>query len=161
MRFHAEHQFPGRVESVIGILADPSFHTELEIPDLELVGVVEHDDDGVEATIVLRYEFVGHLDPMVQRLLGGRRLTWLQELVVDRAGRSGRLRFALETNRERLRGDATFTFLEHDGGTVRRLDGDVTVSVPFVGAKAERRIVDGFLRRLDLEAGFLTDRLNA
>ena len=43
--------------------------------------------------------------------------------------------------------------LEPSGeGTVRRLHGELVVAIPGVGRMAERRIVPGLLRRLDIEA---------
>jgi hypothetical protein len=36
--------------------------------------------------------------------------------------------------------------------TVRRLTGEVVVAVPIIRARAERQIVSGLLRRLDIEA---------
>lgn len=121
--------------------------------------MVDHDDDGTRASVVLRYEYVGHLEPIVYRVLGTRELTWLQTLVLDRAGRAGHLDVALEATPPRLTAGVDFTFGDEDGGTLRRLEGDVRVKVPVVGGQAERRIVPGFLRRLDIEAEHLTTRL--
>ncbi|MGH9207805.1 MAG: DUF2505 family protein, partial [Acidimicrobiales bacterium] len=50
--------------------------------------------------------------------------------------------------------------LTADGsGSVRRIDGELVVAVPAIGRMAERRIVPGLLRRLDIEAEALDDRL--
>ena len=158
MRFHAEHRFTAGVTDVIAVLTDPGFHLDLQLPDLRLLDVVDHRDDAGEARLLLRYEFVGHLDPVVKRLLGTRPLTWLQDLTVDRAGHGGRLTFALETDPQRLHGTASFVFATEGQGTVRRLEGTIKVSVPLIAATAERRIVAGFLHRLDIEAGQLAHR---
>lgn len=120
--------------------------------------MVDHDDDGRVATIALRYQYVGHLDPIVYRVLGTRTLTWVQTLVLDRTDRAGRLDVAVEATPPRLRGAVVFAFTDDDG-TLRRSEGEVTVNVPLVGGQAERRIVPGFLRRLDIEAEYLARRL--
>jgi hypothetical protein len=125
MRFAAEHRFAAPVDAVIAGLTDPEFHRGLQLPDLKLLDVDVQPDQS-ETVLRLRYDFVGHLDPLARRLLGGRQLTWLQELRLDGSG-TGRLTF----------------------------DGELVVEVPVVGHNAERRIVPGLLRRLDIEAAAL------
>ncbi|HEX2273619.1 MAG TPA: DUF2505 family protein [Acidimicrobiales bacterium] len=161
MRFHAEHRFAAPVEAVIQVLVDPVFHRGLELPDLQLLDVVDHRDDGRDALLVLRYAYVGHIDPIASRLLGGQRLTWVQELAVDRATGAGHLGFAVEGGGDRLHGLAQFTLGAEGDETVWALRGEVKVRVPLVGGSAERRILAGFLQRLALEAQLITDRLGA
>jgi Protein of unknown function (DUF2505) len=160
VRFHAEHQFSGSVAAVAARLVDPEFHRRLALPDLSLPEVLDVTrQDGI-TTLQLRYEYQGKLDPIAQRLLGSRRLTWLQELRYDHAANSGRLTFAAEAEPKQLHGSADFELLPDDeGGAVRTLDGELVVKVPLVGSMAERRIVPGLLRRLDVEAEALDDQL--
>ena len=160
MRFVAEHRFAAPVDAVIAGLTDPAFHRELQLPDLRLVDVDGHTNQ-THAVLRLRYDFVGHLDPLARRLLGGRRLTWLQELRVDRASGAGRLTFAAEADPRRLHGRADVVIEPDDGGTRRTLDGELVVEVPIVGGNAERRIVPGLLRRLDIEASALDQCLRS
>jgi Protein of unknown function (DUF2505) len=169
-RFTAEHRFRAPADRVAALLVDPDFHRELELPDLSLPEVVVADVDDDRAHLQLRYEFVGSLDPIAQRLLGGRRLTWLQDLDLDRTTGKGRLRFAAEAEPKRLHGKADFTLApdgdgdgdDDDGeGSVRSLRGELTVAVFGVGGMAEKRIVPGLRRRLDIEAAELDRRLSA
>lgn len=162
MRFRAEHEFGGPVDAVTALLVDPAFHRGLELPDLSLLDVVESAADGDLARLRLRYEFVGKLDPIAARLVGGRRLTWLQDLDLDLASGAGRLRFALEAEPKKLHGKAEFTIqpLASDPGrSVRRLAGELIVSVFPIGGMAEGRLVPGLRRRLDIEAAELDRRL--
>jgi hypothetical protein len=161
VRFHDEHRFPAPVPAVADVLVDPAFHRGLELPDLRLLDVVDHRDDGKDALLSLRYEYVGQLDPTARRLLGGRRLTWLQELVVDRATRTGQLAFAAEGHRNRLHGAAQFTLSGDGEETVWALRGELRVGVPVVGGAAERRILAGVLHRLEIVARRMTDELRA
>ena len=72
---------------------------------------------------------------------------------MDRSRCSGTLAFEAERDPRRLHGRADFTGVESsDTGSVRRLDGELVVAIPGVGRLAERRIVPGLLRRLDIEA---------
>jgi hypothetical protein len=160
MHFAAEHRFAAPVDAVIAGLTDPAFHRGLQLPDLKLLDV-DVPPNQSETVLRLRYDFVGHLDPLARRLLGGRRLTWLQELRVDRASGAGRLTFAAEADPRRLHGRADVVIEADNGGTRRTLDGELVVEAPIVGSNAERRIVPGLLRRLDIEAAALDQRLRS
>jgi Protein of unknown function (DUF2505) len=159
MRFAAEHRFAAPADAVIAGLTDPEFHRGLQLPDLKLLDVDVQLDQS-ETVLRLRYDFVGHLDPLARRLLGGRQLTWLQELRLDGSG-TGRLTFAAEADPRRLHGRADVTIEPDDGGTRRTLDGELVVEVPVVGRNAERRIAPGLLRRLDIEAAALDQHLRS
>jgi Protein of unknown function (DUF2505) len=161
VRFVAEHHFAAPVEAVVAGLLDPAFHRELELPDLRLLDVVDGRAEGSQSRLRLRYEFVGHLDPIARRLLGGRQLTWVQELRLDRRNGTGGLSFESEADPRRLHGAADVALARSDGGSARRIDGELVVAVAVVGGQAERRIVPGLLRRLDIEARALDDRLRA
>lgn len=174
--FTAEHRFPGRPDAVAEVLGDPGFYRTLRLPDLELLEVrpIEAPDpiaagsQGAAPTgigLLLRYEFTGSLDAIVRRLLGDERLKWSQEVHLPDAS-GGWLSFAAEGNPRLLHGRAEFV-LELDesdaavsGSTVRRLEGWLTVAIPVVGGTAERRIVPGVLRRLDLEADAVRTQLD-
>ena len=159
MRFHVEHRFNGSPQSVSAILADPAFHLGLVLPDLSRPEVLEEGEDAAASVLRLRYEFVGSLDPMARWLLGTGRLAWIQEIRVDRSVGSGTLRFEAEKNPRQLHGGADFVVTPDGEGSIRTLDGELVVSVPGIGRMAERRIVPGLLRRLDIEARALDDLL--
>ena len=158
VRFAVEHRFRRPPEAVAAVLADPEFYTGLELPDVAPPVVLDHRDDGTFVRIRLRYQFVGGLDPVALRLIGSDRLSWLQDIEVDLSG-SGRLTFAAEADARRLHGWADFTLARGGGGSVRRLTGELIVAVPAVGSWAERRILPGLLRRLDIEAEAVDSRL--
>ena len=152
MRFHSEHDFGAPAAAVAGVLADPAFYLDLTLPDLEQPELLGSTDDGDAAVIRLRYEFVGRLDPMARRLIGSGGLAWIQEVRVQRSTSSGTLGFEAEREPRRLHGSAEFTLDPSARGTTRRLEGELVVAIPGVGGLAERRIVPGLLRRLDIEA---------
>ena len=153
MRFQAEHSFPGiPPQAVAALLVDPDFESRVQLPDLLLPEVVEHRVDGSDTRLKLRYEFVGHLDPVALRLLGGKKLTWVQELHLDVVAGRGTLHFAAEADPNRLYGDATVIIDGDASHARRRFDGELVVKAPVVGGMAERRIVPGLVRRLDVEA---------
>ena len=152
MRFDAEHHFQGSPSAVIAVLANPDFYTGLDLPDLSRPVVLEQRREGPISVVRLRYEFVGSLDPLARRLLGNRKLTWAQETSVDQSTNSGQLHFGAEADPRRLHGSAQFVVVDDGAGAVRRLSGELVVAVPVVGPRAEKKIVPGLLRRLDIEA---------
>lgn len=160
MRFRAEHEFPALPGAVIALLVDPDFMTGVALPDLAPPTVLARDP-GDDARLQLRYEYVGSLDPIAKRLLGARRLTWIQDLRIERHTGRGRLTISAEAAPDKLRAQAAVDVAAASGGCVRRLDGEFSVRVPVVGGTAERRILPGVLRRLDIEADAVRGHLQA
>jgi Protein of unknown function (DUF2505) len=162
MKFRAEHLFPGSVAAVCAVLTDPAFHRALELPDLSLPEVLDESSDGTETRLRLRYEFVGHLDPIAKRVIGARKLTWIQEMRLDSASGLGSLSFSAEAEPKKLFGSAEVALVaRRDAETQRTVAGDLFVKVPLVGGTAEKRIVPGLVRRLDVEAEAVRDALTA
>jgi len=153
MKFAAEHTFTAPPAAVAAVLCDPDFHRTLDLPDLSRPEIVEHTVDGNSRALKLRYEFVGHIDGWAKRIIGGRKLTWLQELRLDVGTMGGTLTFAAESDPKRLNGEATVELTAvADAQTRRTIEGELHVRVPLVGGKAEGRIVPGLVRRLGVEA---------
>lgn len=160
MDFTVDHEFPAPPAAVAAVLCDPAFHTSLELPDLSVPEVVEHSNDGTTSVLRLRYEFVGHLDPVAKKILSGQKLTWIQTLTFDHAANRGRLEFAAESGADRLYGNAQVALVALDGERSRRhITGELHVKVPLVGGMAEKRIVPGLVRRLDVEAAACAARV--
>jgi hypothetical protein len=159
VRFRIEHQFPGSIDALTALLLDPGFHTGLKLPDVSLPTVVDATTDGPHDVLRLRYEYTGSIDPIARRILGNRKLTWLQELRLDRAKGTGRLAFHAEAEPRKLHGSAHCALTADGADSVRRLDGELKVAIPLVGGTAERKIIEGLKRRLDVEAQALDERL--
>src|ERR1019366_3498271 len=121
VRFHTEHTFTGSEQGGAGLLSDPAFSLELTLPDLGQPEVLEQRQDAAASSLRLRYEFIGSIDPIARRLIGSDRLSWIQEVRVDRSAGSGALGFQAEKSPKQLHGAATFTLVPTDGGCVRSL----------------------------------------
>lgn len=160
MRFAVDHVFPAPPSAVAALLVDPGFQGELELPDLSRAEVLGREERDGAVVLRLRYEFVGSLDAWARRLLGARRLAWLQELRVEPESGAGSVTFSSEADPDRLHGMARFSLSEEAGRTRRHLEGELVVSLPALGGLAERRIVPGLVRRLEIEAEALSARLD-
>jgi hypothetical protein len=162
VRFDVEHEFAAPCAPVAALLCDAAFHRDLALPDLSRPEVLDDGTDGRVRRLRLRYEYTGGLDPVAQRIVGNSRIAWVQEIRLDTGDYTGTLTFTAERDAGRLQGGADVTITALDGGrSKRRIAGDLRVRVPVVGGTAERRIVPGLLRRLDVEAAAVAEALDA
>jgi len=160
VHFERAHEFAGTVEAVAGIMSDPEFQTGVELPDLSRATVVAHEVDGNSHRLTLRYQYVGQLDPIAQKVVGGRAITWVQDLRLDVVSGAGTLGFTADGVAGRADGTATVAMTATDARSCRRqISGDFRIKIPVIGGKAERAIVPGLLRRLDVEADALAAEL--
>jgi Protein of unknown function (DUF2505) len=163
MHFEVDHDFPGSCARVADVLCDPEFQTQLDLPDLSRPEVVASSVDGTTRLLRLRYEYIGQLDPIARKVIGGRKLTWVQELQLDTTTFTGTLSFFAEADADRLNGagHVAITPVNGDSQSRRHIAGDLHVRVPLIGGTAEKRIVPGLVRRLDVEAAALSQELAA
>jgi hypothetical protein len=89
-------------------------------------------------------------------------LVWIEESRFDRARH--RIVYAIEPNlppqwRDRFDSRGAFTFRQDPDGVIRRVDGEVTVRVPIVGALAERVLVNEVRAGFDADAAVLASWL--
>jgi hypothetical protein len=162
VRFEVEHDFPASCAKVADVLCDPAFHAQLDLPDMSRPEVLTSSVDGTTRVLRLRYEYIGQLDPIARKVVGGRKLTWIQELRLDVTTYSGTLSFSAEEEPDRLNGMADVEITAIDDDHCRRhIAGDLHVRIPLVGGTAEKRIVPGLVRRLDVESTALTTELAA
>jgi hypothetical protein len=162
VRFEVEHEFPASCAKVADILCDPAFHSQLDLPDMSRPEVLTSSVDGTTRVLRLRYEYTGQLDSIARKVIGGRKLTWIQELRLDTTTHAGALTFSSEEQPDRLYGSAEVAITALDDARCRRrITGELNVRIPLVGGTAEKRIVPGLVRRLDVEAEALTNELAA
>jgi Protein of unknown function (DUF2505) len=162
VHFESDHEFPAPGADVAAVWCDPDFHTRLDLPDLSRPEVVAREVDGAIRVLRLRYEYIGQLDPIARRIVGGRKLTWIQELRLDTASCTGSLSFSAEEEPRKVNGTADVAIVTvDDARSRRRIAGDFHIRIPVVGGTAEKRIVPGLLRRLDVEAAALAQELRA
>jgi hypothetical protein len=160
VHFDSHHDFAAPGTRVVELMSDPEFQSHLELPDLSLPTVVAHEVDGTRRLLRLRYEYTGQLDSMARRIVGDRRLTWIQELQIDVATGAGTLTFSAEEDAGRVNGSAAVAVNPTgESSSHRTIAGDFRIRIPVIGGTAERKIVPGLVRRLDVEASAVAARL--
>jgi hypothetical protein len=152
VRFRVDHRFDASRDAIVELLTDPSFYRGLDLPDLGRPEVLDTRVEGRRAVVRLRYAFEGGLDPATVRLLGRDRLTWTQELEVDRGTATGAFRFEADVDPRHLHGRGTFVLEDSGGSTLLRFDGEFTVAVPGLGRMLERAVLPRLLHLLEVEA---------
>jgi hypothetical protein len=144
----------------VEVFCDPAFHTTLDLPDLSRPEVVSDARDGTTRVLALRYRYEGQLDGIAKKIVGDRPLTWVQELRVDITTCTGTLSYSVDGDAGRLQGEATVVISPVEPGRSRRhIEGDLRVRIPVVGGRAEKAIVPGLVRRIDVEAAALAQAL--
>jgi len=152
VRFQVEHRFAASPAAIVALLGDPDFYRGLDLPDLGRPEVLATRVDGDRTAVHLRYTFDGTLDPAAVRLLGRERLSWTQELEVDRTSCTGGFRFAADVDPRHLHGEGTFALDDLDTGTLLRFDGRFSVALPGIGRLLERAVLPRLLHLLEVEA---------
>lgn len=159
MEFRAVQRFAAPPEEVVRLYADPAVRAGLgAIGKLSAPELVEHvaDDDGV--VLRLRYRYVGDLPGGAGRFIRPDRLTWVQSSRFRLAEGLEQIRIEPDHYPDRLRADVEARVR---GGTptTREVEGRLRVSLPLVGGRVERAIVDGLREHLELEAALIAARL--
>jgi hypothetical protein len=80
----------------------------------------------------------------------------VQEVRVDPSKRAGALTVRADVQADRFQCHGRYELEPLDGGGTRRvLHGSLVIKVPLIGGRAERQILPGLLKRIDVEAAAL------
>ena len=154
MHFELVQHVHGPLEAVESAFVDPAFLHQLgALPKLGSPELLDQTEEGNLVHQRLRYAFVGHLSPVVTRVVDPARLTWVEESTLDRTTHQTTWRIVPDNYANLLEASGVITLApDAEGATVRRTEGDVRVGVPFVGRKVEAAIISGLQEHAALEA---------
>ncbi len=160
MRFTVTQHVAAPVDAVAAAYAGTELYAAMtgtsRISPPEAVDRVERD--GL-VTLRLRYRFVGDLSPAVTAVVDPARLSWVEESVHDRAGRSVAVTLHPDHYTDRLRCTATVRYEPDGDGTRRRVEGDLRVKAFLVAGAVERAIVSGLEEHLAAEVAVVEAHL--
>ena len=148
---------------------DPALLAHLAAqPELGRPELLDQDDRGDVLAQRVRYRFVGDLSGAVTRVVDPDRLTWVEESELDRRSLTTTFRIVPDHYGGLLRCTGTISVGPDDGaagadgaGSVRVIEGDLKVTVPFVGGSVERAIVSGLRDHAVAEARVVGEWLAA
>ncbi len=147
-------------DAVLRALSDPDYYAHLgevaaavRAPDLLSVG---RDGDTVRTSV--RYAFDGTISGPAALVVDADKLTWVIETTYDTAAHSGTVVVVPDSYEGMLRCSGTLTLEELGSGeTLETVSGQLVVRVPLVSSAAEKAILGGFKRHLELEAATLAE----
>src|SRR3954453_656680 len=161
MRFSLDQELAADADEVLAALLDPALLQSMDgLPNLGAPKLLSQERDGDVVVQRVHYEFTGTLSAAVTRVIDPRNITWIDESTYDLAARRATFRVIPDHYANKLRCSGVQTFVAGDGGTLRRLEGDLSVSVPLVGRVVERAIVAGLQDPLRAEADLLATWLH-
>jgi hypothetical protein len=164
VRFTVTETIAATRDEVVRALVDPGYYVHLgqaatAVRAPELLAAAE--DDGTIRTSV-RYAFDGAISGPAALVVDVDKLTWVIDTTYDTAAHTGTLVVVPDHYVGMLRCDGTLT-LEDDGSgsTVETVTGRLEVKVPLVSGAAEKAILGGFTRHLELEAAAMASYCSA
>lgn len=162
VRFEFEQRWPAPADDVMGVYLDPTFWSGLSglatTAPPQVLGI-ERDDR--RATVQLRWVLTVDLPPDAARFLDPEHVSWVERTTWDLASRRAEVAFLPDRAGGLLRASAVAALLGEGDGTVRRIEGDLSVRIPLVGRRVERAIVDGVVRHLTEEEAAVDQRLRS
>lgn len=166
MRFEIEQRFSAPLIDVEAAFYDPALLEPIAaLSPLGRPELLEQVENGPTVRRRIRYAFTGHLSGAARAVVDPHRLTWVEVSVLDRTTHRTEIEIVPDHYRDRLHCAATVTMHEQDGVTRRVTQGDLRVTVAFVGARVEHAIVAGLRKHAAAEEqvvqGWLDDRAAA
>lgn len=157
MHFTIEQLFSGPLQAVESAFVDPAFLERLSaLPNLGRPALVNRVEEGHLVHQWVKYSFTGEVNATVRRVVDPARLTWVEESTLDRRNHVTVWRIVPDHYRNLLRGSGTFRLDAVNATQTRRTtEADIKVSVPLVGSKVEKAIVEGLREHAALEVEVL------
>ena len=141
-------------DAVEAAMASPDYYrslgdavANLEAPDLLSAEV----RDGSLHTSV-RYRYAGDISGPATMAIDRDKLTWVINTEIDLSTHDGHLTVVPDHYDGLLRCSGTIRLDESDGITTETISGSLGVTIPLVGATAEKVILGGFTQHLEREA---------
>lgn len=163
MRFALDHRFDASLQRVEQAVLDPAYQERLrDLPNVAERRVLEQADqpDGTVRRVVA-YTFAGDLPGPVTAAIGGDRISWDEVAIFHPDVHEWRFEVRPHVFEGRFECRGRYRFEPAGAATLRHVEVDLRVKVPFVGSRVERAIRDGLVETMDAEARILAEHLDA
>ena len=144
MRLQYSHTFEADAATVYSILQDPEYEVRLK----ERTGVdrqfISEEVDGEERTVRRQIVTQREVPKPMRKAAGMDRVQYEQISVYNDAERVLKWRVVLPGglgNRATIQG--TTTLVDTDGGCERAMVGEISIRIPLVGGKMEKKLAEG------------------
>ena len=121
-----------------------------QLSDIGRPDIMSYEVDEDSVTLALQYQFGGKLPSVVTRVIDPRKLSWVENTVVDTKAWIARFTITPTHYASFFTCSGEWRLSEIGGLTTRTMDGSLKVNspVPFVGGQVEKAIVSGLRERL-------------
>ena len=145
MEFRVDNHFAASLDEVLEAYADPDLVASIgAVPPLSTGELLDHSRELDRVTVRVRYAYRGDLPPGATAVVDPARLTWVQVTELDLSLRTATVALQPDHYPDRLRARALERFeAASPGGTVRTVEGELTVKVFMAGRTVERALVSG------------------
>ncbi|MEI8404136.1 MAG: DUF2505 family protein [Actinomycetes bacterium] len=154
MRFSASERIAAPRHAVEAALANPAYYASLATAASNLEAPVLLSATVTDNTLhtSVRYRFAGDISGPAAMALDRDKLTWVIDSTIDLTHHEGQLTVIPDHYDGLLRCQASIAFADETGQTVETIAGNLDVSIPLIGATAEKVILAGFTQHLEREA---------
>jgi hypothetical protein len=153
VRFQLVQDLHAELPAVEAAYLSDDFLAELGgLPKLGSPVFLDRRQEGEQIRQRVRYAFIGQLSPAVTAVVDPKRLTWVDDALLDPATHTTTFTIRPDHYAGLLEAGGTIVLTAGDGGTRRRTDGEVKVHVPFVAGKVEAAIISGLRDYAAMEA---------
>lgn len=153
MRFDLAHTFSASPQAVADALLDPSFQASLaDVGSLADRTVLSQAEE--QGRVVRRVRCVLDIDVSgpAKKFLGNSDPAWIEVAEWDKAEMTWHWHIEPEVAADLLEASGTTHISPSGKGSVRTIEGEVKVKVPFYGGKVEGWVVDGLEHAYEEEA---------
>ncbi len=159
MQFTVTETIAADRDDVVQALGDPGYYASLggASSSVRAPELLSASTASGSLVVRVRYAFAGTLSGPAAMVVDADKLTWVIETEYDPGTHTGTLVVVPDHYEGMLRCRGTLVLAERDGATLQTVTGDLEVKVPLVGGAAEKAILGGLTRQLDLEATALAD----
>lgn len=144
MRLFVDSQLPASPAVCWEVFEGAEFQARLEAQTGLRTEVLEERQEGPVTVRRLRYASRAELPAVAATALGSKNLAYEQENRLDLSRSSLTWVVRIPLAGDRVKASGTTVIHEAPGGSRRVVEGDVTISVPFVGGTIEKAVVGEF-----------------
>ncbi len=142
MRFQLKHTFDCDAATLWSITEDPAFEAQLAEASESTRELIETNDDGGTRYALKRITLQRDLPGAMKKVIGGEHIVYDQETWRELDGDKLRWKISPRVLGDRFVGEGTTRVRETATGCERMISGELTVRVPIIGGKMEKRLVD-------------------
>lgn len=157
MQFTVTETIAAVRDDVVSALGDPGYYASLgnDSTSVRAPELLSASTATGSLVVRVRYSFAGTISGPAARVVDADKLSWVIETDYDPTVHVGTLVVVPDHYKGMLRCAGTLALTERDEGTLETVAGSLQVKVPFVGGAAEKAILGGLVRQLELEAAAL------